>query len=366
MDLGDRFRPQGVKMTKHYCWTFLSQQRVAIAGGRRGARGDPRGSQRQSGQRAVIGVETCRILAKEPMADRPFLPSSRTGRLFANPLVRAARLWLLLVTTFLIIWNITVGPGSGSGHSVAMPPSAQGDGPSSLWTTLAPLLMIGISFAIFLQVNRALGRSNAVGLKALADADYATAARTFQALEARYGWLPFYRAAISFNLGLARLYEGQLAESIACFSRADRSTAITATIKPLTAAHLALANALTGALPTAHAWLAEAERRAKKAPHPAQADAFVDFARGVLDVREGRADEFLRAFEERRSVLEGTLTVRSMRVLAALRAYATVRSDNEVGARSALEALKPIGKSEFALLGAEWPEMRTFLQSQQA
>jgi hypothetical protein len=136
-------------------------------------------------------------------------------------------------------------------------------------------------------------------------------------------------------------------------------------LKPTIAAHMALANALSGSLDTARTWRTEAEARLQRTPEATGVDATIAFTTAVIDVREGRPDEFLETFDARRPKLEMVLTARMMRALGVLRAFALARRNgtDDDEARRAFEAANPRGDAEFMLLEAGWPEMRAFLHA---
>jgi hypothetical protein len=89
--------------------------------------------------------------------------------------------------------------------------------------------------------------------------------------------------------------------------------------------------------------------------------AYVD---AILDVREGNHEPLIRWLDERWRELDGNLTARTTRPLRVLRAFALERSGAAQGTvDEALAYVCPARQGEFAMLGAQWSEMRAFLEA---
>jgi tetratricopeptide (TPR) repeat protein len=302
------------------------------------------------------------------MSERPLLPKSGVRKFFDHPGARTLVLWVLLLGMFLALW-VVLQPSPGSSRaslpSAEEAPAAEVGLAARLGMYLPGLALFGIFMAWGVRRTRGFTAANAAGLKALAEGDYAKAATHLEGAARRYRWPAMYRAVGSFNLGLARLYEGRLAEALERFEDAERRSNRMLNIKANIAVQLALTNALRGSIEPARKWRSEAEALVKTAPDPATVGGLLAFVTAVIDVRERRYDEFVRWLDDGWARLEGSLTARTTRPLRALRAFALAQSGgarNAGVAQKALEALKPVREGEFALLEAEWPEMRAFLR----
>jgi tetratricopeptide (TPR) repeat protein len=298
-----------------------------------------------------------------------FLPRSRGRKFFDHPVVRIAGKWILLIAMFLAIWFWLQPSPEGStaastyaGYAVVAEPSLA----ARVYPYLPGLAVFVIFFSWQMARMRGFNAANGTGLKSLAEGDYAQAANQFQIVVNRYRWPAAHRTIALLNLGVARQYEGRLAEALENFAEAERSSAQIQGIKAAVAVQLALANALRGSLETAHKWRSEAEALVSTASDPGTVGGLLAFATAVIDVREGRYDAFVHWLDERWQRLEGSLTARTTRPLRVLGAfsvpqYGGVREAGSV--QKAFDGLKPLRGGEFALLEAEWPEMRAFIQS---
>jgi hypothetical protein len=304
------------------------------------------------------------------MTDRgSFLPRSGGRKFFDHPAARIAGAWLLLIGMFLAIWFwLQPSPASSmaasnyAGYAAVAEPSLV----SRMYPYLPGLAVFVIFFSWRMGRTRGFNAANGAGLKSLAEGDYALAANQFQIVANRYRWPAAHRTIALLNLGVSRQYEGRVAEALESFAEAERSSAQIPVIRAAVAVQLALANALRGSLETAHRWRSEAEARVNTASDPGTVGGLLAFATAVIDVREGRYDAFVRWLDERWQRLEGSLTARTTRPLRVLRAFALAQSGGvrEAGTvQKAFDALKPLRAGEFALLEAEWPEMRAFIQS---
>jgi len=133
------------------------------------------------------------------VTERSFLPAKGARKLFAKLFTRTATLWLVLIAMFVVIW-VLLEPSSGSAPPTRAPVDTNSGG--NLWTTILPVLVGVIVFAVLGPLVRTFNASNAAGLKFLGDGDYALAGRTFETLATRYRWvpIPIYRTLASYNL----------------------------------------------------------------------------------------------------------------------------------------------------------------------
>jgi hypothetical protein len=302
------------------------------------------------------------------VTDKTFLPAK--GGFLRHPLGRLIALWALLIVMFLVIWQVLQSPQPGSTH--AMPTPAPAGEPIDMFSKVSPVVAIAFFGALFffsMARTRRFNAANALGLQALAEADYARGADVFGELARKYRWPGQLPGIATFNLGIVRLHQGQFGEALDCFTRVERRRSWSlAGIRASLACQAALAYALRGDIESARRWRAAAEERKSSTPNQALIAGLIAYVDAVVDVREGRYESFLRWLDERWRQLEGGLTARTTRPLRVLRAFATAHAPG-AGPRDAggvdmlVNALKPATPGEFAMLGAEWPEMAAFLSA---
>ncbi len=287
------------------------------------------------------------------MSDRPILPAGRARRFFRLPFGRAAALWGVLVLVFLGIWFVLQpGPGEPGSHDV-----------SSVYVACA--IGLGLLVAVMVLGGRRFNAANSVGIRAIAEGDFARAEREFAGLQKRFRWLSAYAAIAGFNLAIARLYQGKLDDAIQRFGKIEATWSMAPRLGPNTACYLAIAYALRGQLDVARAWQVAADKRIQTAALKSTLTGFIDFARAVIELREGRDAEVHHWLEEHWRGLEGSLTGATLRPLTVVRAFAAAGAGQERGvgaAQRVMQGLGPIRPGEFAMLEVEWPEMKRFLE----
>jgi hypothetical protein len=214
---------------------------------------------------------------------------------------------------------------------------------------------------------RAFNAANAAALEFLAAADYAGAVERFEALFREFRRPANLHAVAGFNLGIALLRRGDLDRALAQFDSMDRHTVTRSSgLQPAIAAQLAVVHALRGDLETSERWIAECEVRKKGFVDTRALDGHLALVRSVVGVRRGRYEEVARNLEARWRELESVLTGESLRPLRVLRAFAVAQASGPRGAGAAealLASLRPSRPREFAELGAAWPEMSAFLET---
>jgi hypothetical protein len=136
---------------------------------------------------------------------------------------------------------------------------------------------------------------------------------------------------------------------------------------PTSATDLALCNALAGRIDEAEAWFVKAEQRSSERPTPSF-PAMKTYARAVIDCRKGNCAEAARLLDERWVECEALLTGEVVRPLRIVRAFAHAAA----GPRSAgiadtivASARPPAYPGEYEFLAVAWPEMASFLATQQ-
>ena len=289
------------------------------------------------------------------------MPASRGRSLLRSPVGRTFLLWCLLIVMFLTLWTVLSKPG----QAPVPLESPGGFWASQLGATTFALGTCAVIFAFIFVAAKRFNSANAAGLQSLAEGEFARAEGEFAVLSRRFRWLGAFGAIASFNLALARLYQGKLEDAIERFGAIEKRASVSAlNVKPNAACYLAIAYALRGQLDFARTWLAEAEKQANRSPHKSTLTGLIAFGRAIIELREGRDREVLEWLDPRWRGLEGSLTGGSMRFFTVLRAFATARAggEREVGAAERiLHGLDPIRPGEFAMLEAEWPEMQRFL-----
>jgi hypothetical protein len=203
--------------------------------------------------------------------------------------------------------------------------------------------------------------------RALGEGDYAKAVAEYEAITRRYRWPSLLRSLGNFNLAVAQMHRGDLAGALERLADVERRAPLAiAGLRANFACQLALGYALRGELEAARRWRAESEARRKSAGDQAGLAGLQAFVDAVIDTREGRWEAFLRWIDERWRELDGTLTARSTRPLRVLRAFAIARAGGVRDAGvvdAALGAIQPVRRGEFEMLGVQWPEMHSFLET---
>jgi hypothetical protein len=291
-------------------------------------------------------------------------PRSRLWTALRNPLA----LWVILILVFLAIWQLFRNQTASSVHG-----PWSGDTASS-WTTLTvvlPVAFMAILFVLFrfsFSRVRRFNQEAAGAMKLFSSADYAGAADHFADLLRRYPRPANVRATASFNLAMALLRGGDFDRALANLSALDPGLARSSpALRPTVAAQIAVLFALRGDPAASDRWIVEAEARAKTAGNPRAVEGALTLARAVTAIRrdehEAAAQDLAAAWDS----LEGALVAFEMRPFRALRAFAVNGGDacaaSASAPRAASAALMDAHPGELTWLGAEWPQMRTFLEA---
>jgi hypothetical protein len=298
------------------------------------------------------------------MSTGPYLPNSR--RRWFSGKTRILLLGIFLFLMFLAVYQVLTEPVPPGQYGNEPHPSSGFDWVSSGSTALLLLCWLGWIFWTFRRA-RTFNAQNAEGLKLVSDADYGGAVEHYEGLLRRLRSSGNLRAVAEYNLGIALLRRGELDRALAQFTSVDqRSRLATIGLRPGIAAQLAFAHALRGDLETSERWLADYEVRKKGAADTRALDGLVVLVRSVAGIRRGRYDEVVRDLEARWRELENVLTGELLRPLRVLRAFALAQADGPRGAGAAetvLAGVRPSRRGEFAALGAAWPEMSAFLET---
>ena len=131
----------------------------------------------------------------------------------------------------------------------------------------------------------------------------------------------------------------------------------------MAAIHLGLLYALRGQLDAATRWCDDARRRLPRGQNRTLSAALLRLAEATVLARSGQHEDAARALDRDWKRLEEALAVSSMRRAWLLRAYLASGD----GARGSVEPWLTLArggrKGELAWLGAEWPELRAFLDA---
>lgn len=229
------------------------------------------------------------------------------------------------------------------------------------------VLLLAYSVTVLLSgaVNRLGARRfqpiNAEGVAALVRGELDRAARTFELGMRR--WSVSARCAARHNLGLTRARQGDVRGAIELFAHNVRHS-LRGALRAQSALELTICLALVGEIDLAKAWLIEAERRvAQQSPGLKAAAAH---AKALLDCRCGRSAEAARALESSWPDIEGHYSVSFLRPIRVVRAFAETQASGprEAGMTATLVAdARPRFAGEYDWLGAAWPEMRVFLET---
>jgi hypothetical protein len=316
-------------------------------------------------------LKSARLRYASVVGDAPFLPKTGFRRFFPlTPVKRSLVLWVLLIVLFLAIWQVITPGTSGSMPPVTRPSDSSEFWRDSLVSLLPALGVAGLFVGIFFFSIRRMWAFNAASAsaqKALGEGDYARAVAEYEAIEKRYRWPSSLRSIGNFNLAVALMHRGDLANALERFAEVERKAPWSiAGLRASLAGQLALGYALRGELDAARRWRTESEARKQHAGDQVGLAGLQAFADAVIDTREGKCEAFLRWIDERWRELEGTLTARTTRPLRVLRAFAMARSGGVRDAGvvdAALGAIRPARRGEFEMLGTQWPEMHSFLET---
>jgi hypothetical protein len=168
----------------------------------------------------------------------------------------------------------------------------------------------------------------------------------------------YYFAVVTMRLG-------DLDGAIERFTKLQRSSGLNVEGGALACVQLGVCLALSGDLPAAEAWLAEAEKRASRVVSSRlHADQQLSFARVLYDCRRGASADAARTLQSRWRELEASLTGEGIRPWRVLHGFALASSSGPREAAQVEPLLSPLKggpPGEFAWLGARWPEMKSFL-----
>jgi len=281
-------------------------------------------------------------------------------------------LWVALIAAFLVIWQVLQEP-AGATHAArtanrSSPRSAQSSGGFAVMALPVGFLVLGLGWVfVFQRRLRRFNAESALALKLFSGAEYAASADRFAEIVQRYRGPRILRATASFNLATARLRNAEFDRAVELLSSIDPWLPRYApALAPTVAAELAGLYALRGDAAAAEQWVAEATARAQRVAPPRPIAGRVAFVQAVNALRRGEqpaaaAQVLDAAWED----LDRTLVGVELRPFRALRAFAAARGGGpspRASSATAVAALAEARPGELAWLGAEWPEMRAFLE----
>ena len=297
-----------------------------------------------------------------PSIEPPALPTDNVPK----PKVRRTLLlWVVLVAMFTAIYAL-MSPSK---------PRARTSQPAAVQREerfpILPVALGGgvVLFVALLAVRarhaRTYNRDSAAGIAAMNEGNHALAEREFLAVSRKHRTGQVGALAL-YNLALAQVEQGKLRDAEEGLTRVEGWTGVqfASDLRVLVAIRLTAVFALEGKVDLARRWLDDARRRYDRNPRGMVFLGELVLVELLLLAREGKAREVIDGFDQRQSMLEGTLVARSMRIGWLLRAFAAWQESGprDQGAVAPLvRRLQGGPREDLAAFAAEWPELRSFL-----
>ncbi|HEX6836507.1 MAG TPA: hypothetical protein VF334_08030 [Polyangia bacterium] len=275
--------------------------------------------------------------------------------------------WLLLVMMFVAIYQLMSVPTPHHVAHAAPPP--RDDTWSSLAFGVLPALGVVVLFIMFLRMQlRGGGKLNAAlepGNLALADGDLGRAADVFAAVAHQYRKQTTYAAVAKLSLSTALMRQGELARATDAAVEVERAPGLLfgGDVRTMAAIHLGMLYALRGELDAAGRWCDDARRRLPRGHNRTLSAALLRIAEILVLARSGKRDDAARALDRDWHRLEEALTVASMRKAWLVRAWCAAADPSRGSVEPWLTMARAGRKGELRWLGAEWPELRAFLDA---
>jgi tetratricopeptide (TPR) repeat protein len=290
-----------------------------------------------------------------PMADNP-APKKKSP--FA--------LWFILIVMVIAIWNLMApSPHAEEGGTVWR--LASGLSTFIEWTWWFWIIATPFGYLIWLgRAARPFNLAQEPGLTALADGRLDDAAAIFREVGSRFRRKAQYAAVARYNLAIVLRRQGKIESAIAELIAVEKGAGLVyaSEVRLLAAISLAESYAQRGELEAAQRWLDEARKRLARAGHRNHSACLVRVADAILACRAGRFDEALRGLERDWRQLEGNLALPTMREAWLMRAYATAQLGGVRGEGAATPWITLLRGAQIEYLAVDWPELRTFLESQ--
>jgi hypothetical protein len=276
---------------------------------------------------------------------------------------RTLLLWLVLVVFFVVIYTM-MEPGSG----VADRGAVASTGYSGWWIALTAIGMFALWFAAFawlLGGSRRYLAMKVPAVAALSEGNYARAAELFGEVARRFRHKPNFGAVAAYEQGHALIRAGDAAAAVGVLLGIERRVDLGVDgIRRAVAIELARAFAIGGDTDKALHWLASARTRKLGLGDASYEAAQLAAVEGLALCRAGRFADALRCYEQTWPIIEARLTVRDMREVWLVRAFATASTSTprEGGAIDAwLGLFRSTHPAPLIWLTVHWPELATFV-----
>jgi hypothetical protein len=294
-------------------------------------------------------------------SDNPAAPARGGAR-------RTLFIWIALVIVFFAIYTLL---GSGA------PPSGDGaraSGSELLGTVVrhgwAPILLalFVVWFRVQLRGGEKLAARLEPGLLALANGDAVGAIARFREVEPAYAHQTTYLASVRLHRALAELRAGQLGTALETLRAVERAPGLLfgSDVRTSAALWLTIGFALRGDVERAERWLADVDRRLRRAREGRVAPASLrSLAEALVCLRRDDPAAAARILDRDRARVEESLAVTYARLAWLARAYAAARlagpRDDAAAAEPWLRLVRGAPSPSFAWVATEWPELRAFM-----
>jgi len=274
-------------------------------------------------------------------------------------------LWIVLIVMFIAIYQFTA-PTPHARHAA---PEPRTDPWSSFLYGFLPAL--GLIALVILFLRRQLLGGSKLNAKlepgnlALADGDLGRAADIFGGLAHEYRKQTTYAAVARLSLATALMRQGELGKAVEAAITVERAPGLLfgGDVRTMAAIHLGMLYALRGDVDAATRWCDDARRRLPRGQQRTLTAALLKIAEVLVLARGGRRDDAARALDRDWHRLEEALTVTAMRKAWLLRAWCAAADPTRGSVEPWLTMVRAGRKGELAWLGAEWPELRAFLDA---
>lgn len=274
--------------------------------------------------------------------------------------------WFVLIVIAVAMYNIFAAAPS----SRAQPPT-----PASTW--LLAIVKHGWPFAAItlfvVWVRRQLRGGNTLqerlesGTLALANGDAAGAVARYREVERLYAKQTTYLASVRLYRALAELRAGQLGAAVETLISVERTPGFVfgSDVRTSATVWLAISFALRGDVERASRWLADVDRRLRRAQLRIAPASLRSLAEALLWLRRDDPTVAARVIDRDRAAIEESLAVAYVRVVWLVRAFAAARlagpRDEAAAAEPWLRLLRGAPAASLGWVATEWPELRTFM-----
>lgn len=272
---------------------------------------------------------------------------------------RTLVLWVGLIALFVIIYAFVSpsSPGQARSHS---------ESPSTWWIWLVcagPVVLVVVLFGWHFAASRRFLARQVPAHEAFCDGEYERAAQQFGALAQRYRLNPSLSSLAAYNQARSLIYDGDAAVAVGILLGIERlpSLPINGIRRPV-AVDLALAFAIGGDLDKAQRWL-EAARERSAGIDPGHEYARLAEIEGLLLCRAAKFEDAIRHYDATWERMQSRLTVRDMRAVWLLRAFAVASISGPRDGAAAeiwLRLLRATQPGPLDWLTGHWPELAAF------